>query len=104
MDVFYRLKENPLNHINENMTVIESNYVKLLQEQNIALIRQLQETKWKLCKFDIPIEQTSSNEISKDIQEIETSLVGLKNAFYNIILLLYLCYFFFFLVCRTEKW
>jgi len=80
---FYRLKES-LEHIDKQVTVIEPNQVKLLQEQNITLAKQLQEIKWILdeLKEFKTIEQINSNKINNDnIERIEISLVGFKNMF-----------------------
>lgn len=75
----YRLKEEPLKCVNATR-IIESNQVKLLQEQNVILAKQLQEIKLKLDELEQhkKKEEISSNKINNDLQKIETSLVGLK--------------------------
>lgn len=74
----YRLKEEPLKCVNETR-IIEFNQVKLLQEQNGVLAKQLQEIQSKLNKLEEhkKIEKIS-NRIDNDFQRIETSLVSLK--------------------------
>lgn len=75
----YRLKNKSINCIDENKT-IEYNQIKLPQEQNIDLAKQLQDIKSKLDEFQDykKIEQTNSKKIDCNIQQIETSLVSLK--------------------------
>lgn len=73
-----RLKNKSINCIDENKT-IEYNQIKLPQEQNIDLAKQLQDIKSKLDEFQDykKIEQTNSKNIDNNIQQIETSLVSL---------------------------
>lgn len=75
---FYRLKEEPSKPDGQEISVTETSHVKLLQEQNIVLARQLQEIKLNLdeLKGYKTIEQTSLNKINNDTQKIDTSLVG----------------------------
>lgn len=75
---FYRLKEEPSKHVDQETTVDESSYIKLLQEQNVVLTKQLQEIKLNLDELkEYKTKQTSSNKINNDTQKIETSLVSL---------------------------
>jgi len=57
--------------------ISESSQIKLLQEQNIDLVKQLEEIKSKLDKFEEykKVEQTFSKEID-NIQRIDSSLVS----------------------------
>jgi len=73
---FYRLKEEPSKPDGQEISVTETSHVKLLQEQNIVLARQLQEIKLNLdeLKGYKTIEQTSLNKINNDTQKIDTSL------------------------------
>lgn len=73
----HRLKEKSSKH-NNKITIINSDQVELLQEQNINLVKQLHEVKSKLneleeCKKN---EQSNSNKYNTDIQKIESSLVS----------------------------
>lgn len=68
------LKSESLNCMNETK-ISESSQIKLLQEQNIDLVKQLEEIKSKLDKFEEykKVEQTFSKEID-NIQRIDSSL------------------------------
>lgn len=79
MTHLYRLKNKSMNFIDETKT-FESNQIKLLQEQNIDLAKQLQDIKSKLDELQEykKIEQTSSKKFDDNIQQIETLLVSLK--------------------------
>ncbi|KAL4088610.1 hypothetical protein QTP88_023699 [Uroleucon formosanum] len=70
------LKREPLNCMNE-IKISESSQIKLLQEQNIDLAKQLGEIKSKLDKFEgyKKVEQRCSKEISDNNQRIGSSLV-----------------------------
>jgi len=76
MDAF-RLKRESLNCMNE-IKISESSQIKLLQEQNIDLAKQLGEIKSKLDEFERykKIEQICSKEIDNNIQIIDSSLVS----------------------------
>lgn len=66
-----------MHHNNENRTV-ESNQVKLLQEQNIELAKQLQEIKFKINKLEKYKEITQVNIKEKDNnhQTVESNMVS----------------------------
>lgn len=73
----HRLKEHSSKH-NNKITIINSDQVELLQEQNINLAKQLHEVKSKLneleeCKKN---EHSSSTKYNIDIKKIESSLVS----------------------------
>jgi len=75
MDAF-RLKIESLNSLNESK-ISESNQIKLLQEQNIDLAKQLGEIKSKLDELEgyKKVEQICSKEIDNNLQ-IDFSLVS----------------------------
>lgn len=66
-----------MHHNNENRT-IESNQVKLLQEQNIELAKQLQEIKFKINELEKykEIKQVSIKEKDNNHQIIESNMVS----------------------------
>lgn len=74
---FYRLKEEPIKHIDETK-MIDSNQVKILQDQNINLTKQIQEIQLKLdeLKESKKNEQCSPKRMDNTLHRIETSLVS----------------------------
>lgn len=76
MDAF-RLKKESLNCMNETK-ICETSQIKLLQEQNIDLAKQLGEIKSKLDEFERykKVEQTCSKDFDNNIQIIDSSLVS----------------------------
>lgn len=73
------MKNKSTNLINETKT-IESNQLKLLQEQNIDLAKELQDIKLKLDVLQEHkiFDETTSKKTDDNIQKIEISLVSLK--------------------------
>ncbi|VVC40639.1 Hypothetical protein CINCED_3A005758 [Cinara cedri] len=71
-----KFNEESKKHMNESKTTIKSNQITFLQEQNIDLVKQLQEIKLKLAEFEKlkNIEQTNSKKIDNNLQIIESSL------------------------------
>lgn len=77
--IIYRLKEKPMNHFDE-IKNIDSNQVKILQEQNINLTKQIQEIQLKLdeIKEFKKKEQSSPKKKDNSLHRIESSLVSEK--------------------------
>jgi len=73
----FRLKRESLNCMNETK-ISESNQIKLLQEQNIDLAKQLGEIKSKLDELEgyKKVEQSCSKEIDYNIQKVGSSVVS----------------------------
>lgn len=86
----YRLKEESIKNIDE-IKNIDSNQVKILQEQNINLTKQVQNIQLKLdeLKEFKKNEQTSPKIMDNSLQRIESSMVN-ENVLY--ILKLYLLF------------